>query len=131
MLKTIPPSRYPPGRVTVDDYHRMIEAGVFDQEDHIELIEERIVLKIARGPKHDGVCGLVDEVLRNKLPDNWFSRGPRAVTTNDSEPETDLSIVCGRPGDYRKRPPAPADIGLIVEAAVSSVSFDRNTKCRV
>ncbi|WP_076344624.1 Uma2 family endonuclease [Paludisphaera borealis] len=45
-----------------------------------------------------------------------------------SEPEPDLSIVRGDIDDYTDRHPAPADVGLIVEIADSSLARDRGEK---
>src|SRR5438876_11777475 len=37
---------------TVDDFYRMSEAGIFDQDERVELINGEIVLKPAVGPRH-------------------------------------------------------------------------------
>jgi hypothetical protein len=41
-------------RFTVQDYHRMAEAGIFREDDRLELLEEEIVEIPARGPGHAG-----------------------------------------------------------------------------
>jgi len=45
---------------------------------------------------------------------------------DESEPEPDLGVVQGRPGDYRES--HPARVALAVEVAESSLEFDRERK---
>ena len=46
------------------------------------------------------------------------------------EPEPDLLIVRGKPGDYRIGYPGPDDVALIVEVSDSSLRIDRGDKLR-
>jgi Uma2 family endonuclease len=53
------------------------------------------------------------------------AQGPVALD-DDSEPEPDVTVVCGAPRDYlAEHPSRPA---LIVEVAHSSLAFDRRRK---
>jgi Uma2 family endonuclease len=65
--------------------------------------------------------------LRAILPPGWIVRTQAPILLDDeSEPEPDLVAVPGRPADYRHVHPArPA---LAVEAADSSLVFDREHK---
>ncbi len=40
-------------RFSVDEYHRMIQAGVLTEDDPVELLEGWIVFQMPRGPRHD------------------------------------------------------------------------------
>ena len=66
--------------------------------------------------------------LMRLLPGAWDFRIQAEMTLADSEPEPDLSIVRATPDDYESRHPGPADTGLIIEVADSSLSHDRNVK---
>ena len=123
---------YVPGqRCTVDEYHRLIQAGILTENDNLELLEEQIVPKMSRDPVHDGTIELADEALRSVLPAGWRLRIQCAVTTTESEPEPDIKLVRGSARSWLSRHPGPADAGLIVEVANTSLALDRGVKRRV
>lgn len=115
-------------RFTVDEYHRMIDAGAFDDERPVELLEGWIVYQMGHNPPHDVVVKLVATLVDRALPDGWHTRVQSSITTADSEPLPDLAVVKGNPRDYLARHPGPADIALLVEVADSSLDRDRREK---
>src|SRR4051812_19837687 len=82
-------------RFTVDEYHLMIESGILDETDRVELLEGYVVLKMPRNPPHDGTIDLIQGVLPSVLPGGWFARAQQAITLDNSEPEPDFAIVRG------------------------------------
>lgn len=50
------------------------------------------------------------------------------ITTRDSEPEPDLSVVKDSPRDYFLRHPRPTEIALVVEVSDATLSQDRTLK---
>ena len=48
-----------------------------------------------------------------------------SIPSCDSEPEPDVAVVRGQICDYLDHHPGPADVGLIVEVADSSLTDDR------
>jgi Uma2 family endonuclease len=125
------PPPLPMRRFTVDEYHRMIDAGVFGGDERFELLEGWIVAKLTRKPPHDATIELLTDVLRDRLPAGWRVRVQSAITTADSEPEPDLAVVRGGPRDYLKRHPGPADLAMVVEVADSSLADDRSLEARL
>jgi Uma2 family endonuclease len=125
------PPPYPVKRFTVDEYHRMIQAGVFVDDDRFELLEGWIIPKISRDPPHDALLMLIQEMLFRTLPDGWDLRNQSAITTRESEPEPDFVVVRGGARDYLGRHPGPADIALAIEVAESSLDRDRTLKARI
>jgi Uma2 family endonuclease len=121
---------FPVRRFTVDEYHRLIQAGVLTEEDPVELLEGWIVPKMTRNPRHDVALDQSQEVLRAKLPAGWRLRIHSAITTNDSEPEPDVAVVRGPIRNFLSRHPGPQDIGVLIEISDSSLSHDRNDKGR-
>lgn len=103
----------------------MGEAGVLTEDDRVELLEGVITPKMVHNPPHDGVIMQLEERLRPLLPPGWAIRLQSSLTTSDSEPEPDLAIVRGGARDYFQRHPGPADVGLVVEVADSSLMRDR------
>lgn len=124
-------SPYPIWKLTVQDYHRMIDAGVLGEDDRVELLEGFLVPKMPHNPNHDGTIELLDEVLRKWLPMGWRIRIQSAVTTDDSEPEPDVAVVRGTARSFLQRHPRVGDIGLLIEVADSTLLQDRDDKARL
>ncbi len=118
-------------RFTVDEYHRMIHSGILKEDDPVELLEGWIVAKMPRNPPHDVAVALAQAALSAVLPPAWICRGQSAVTTADSEPEPDVAVVRGPIRRYVTSHPGPADMGLVVEVADSTLTRDRTLKARL
>ncbi|MCK6578687.1 MAG: Uma2 family endonuclease [Anaerolineae bacterium] len=118
-------------RLTVAQYHAMIDAGILTEDDDLELLEGWLVEKMTKNPQHVTTAELIAEAWRAILPTGWFVRQQDPVTTTDSEPEPDVMIVRGAIRDYRDRHPAPQEIGLVVEVADSTLRTDRQWKARI
>lgn len=118
-------------KFTVDEYHRMIDTGILDERDHVELLDGYVVLKMPRNPPHCGTIDLIEDWLTRALPAGWRTRTQRAVTFSGGQPEPDFAVVRGDRRTYLSRRPGPADVGLIIEVADSSLDRDRNEKSRI
>jgi Uma2 family endonuclease len=124
------PAPFPVRRFTVDEYQRLGQIGVLGEDDRVELLEGWIIPKMNLNPPHSVCVQLVDDAVRKQLPAGWCVRIQDAVTTGDSEPEPDVAVVRGAIRDYSDRHPGPADVGLLVEVADTSLARDR-FKCRL
>jgi Uma2 family endonuclease len=111
-------------------YDAMVEAGFLTSEDKVELLENYVVLKMPRNPLHDGTLDLVLSALR-VLPAGWFVRVQQTVVTSDSRPEPDFAVVRGNSRSYLVNHPTPADVGLLIEVANTSVLRDQRDKARI
>lgn len=118
-------------RISVPQYHRMIDSGVLTEDDPIELLEGWLVTKMPRDPLHDGCLLKLQNALFRSLPDEWLVRVQSAVTTKDSEPEPDLAVVSGPEEKYFEHHPRTSEVALIVEIANSSLEDDRLVKGRI
>jgi len=118
-------------RFTVKQYQRMIECGAVTHADKLELLEGYLVRKMSRNPPHDGTIGVMDETLRAAVPPGWYLRTQLTVVLPDSQPEPDFAIARGRSRDYLTHHPTPADLGLAVEVADSSLLRDQQDKARI
>src|SRR5262245_51361037 len=126
-ITCLPPS-WPMRRFSVDEYHRLIEIGLFTEDDRVELLDGWIVWKLPHEPLHDVVLELTDEQIRPHLPPDWRLRVRSAITLSESEPEPDLTIVSGAARLFLRRHPGPADIALVAEVSDASLSRDRVDK---
>jgi Uma2 family endonuclease len=118
-------------RFSVARYQRMVETGILTAEDKVELLENYVVLKMPRNPLHDGTIQRMLENLFPLRPVGWGLRVQSAIVLADSQPEPDFALVRGSAADYQNRHPAPADVGLVIEVADSSLLRDQRDKTRI
>ena len=119
------PSDWPMQRLSVGQYHRLTESGVFTEDDNLELLEGWIISKMAKNPPHDSRVMWTQEVLRKLLPPGWHCRNQCSLDTTDSVPEPDVCVVRGDILDFEDRHPTRDDVTLVVEVADSSLAGDR------
>jgi Uma2 family endonuclease len=114
-------------RWTRKEYDRLIELGVLDEDEPIELVDGQMVVREPQYTPHATATQLVSDALRRVFGRGWHVRVQLPVALDDdSEPEPDVTVVRGSPRDYLDEHPArPA---LIVEVAQSSLGFDRRRK---
>ena len=114
---------------TVEEYHRMNEAGIFAPNERVELLEGRIIWMIAKGTAHRSAVGRIDRLLQDCLKNRALICVQDPVKLNDrSEPEPDISVVKIDPLDYADHHPTPSEVYLIIEVADSSLKLDYETK---
>jgi hypothetical protein len=118
-------------RFSVARYQKMIEAGILTSEDKVELLENYLVLKMPRNPPHDGTIDLISEILTPVVPKGWRLRVQLTIVFAESQPEPDFALVRGSARDYLNRHPAPADVGVLIEVANSSLLRDQRDKTRI
>ncbi len=117
-------------RLSVEQYHRMIECGALTEDDPFELYEGVLVETMPEGPIHAARIMMLIRQLVLALGDApWLLRAQNPITLGDSEPEPDLAIVIG--GDYLDAHPGPGDIAVVIEVSASSLVSDRTTKQRI
>ena len=124
-------SRYPavPRRLlTVDEYHRMAEAGILTHDDRVELIEGELVAMAPIGSEHAAASNSLNRMLVLAVGDHGIvAVGNPVRLGRHSEPQPDFSILKPR-DDYKKVLPRPEDTMLAVEVANTSLNYDRNVK---
>ncbi|MGM0576181.1 MAG: Uma2 family endonuclease [Myxococcota bacterium] len=111
--------------LSVDEYHRMVEAGVLSPDERVELIEGELFEMSPHGPPHASILALLNQSLVRQTPEGWTVRPQLPLTVDDhSEPEPDLAVVADDAADWREVHPATA--ALVVEVADSSLALDRD-----
>jgi Uma2 family endonuclease len=118
-------------RLSVDQYHAMIQAGILQDDDPVELLEGYLVQKMPKKPLHRASTRLLRQALERLIPDGWYVDSQEPITTADSEPEPDITVVRGDTLDYLDRHPSPHEVGLVVEVADATLQRDRGTKKRL
>ena len=109
------------------EYERLIDLGVFQPGEPIELIGGELMVAEPQGAAHYTAIRKSAKALEAAFGPGWEVRteGPIGLD-EDSEPEPDVAVVPGSPEDYsRAHPSRPV---LTVEAAESSLGVDRERK---
>ena len=99
-------SSIPPGpppepvfRLTVQQYHAMIDAGVLTDDDPVELLEGILVFKMPKKPAHRLALRKLIKAIEKLLPDGWFVQSQEPITLSTGEPEPDAAVIRGRDED--------------------------------
>src|SRR5262249_41726717 len=109
------------------EYERLIELGVFQPDERLELIDGLLVVREPQGTRHAAAIRRVLAALRGVFGDAWQIDSPLPLALDeDSEPEPDVAVVPGDALSYRDAHPSRAV--LIVEVAEASYRIDHEYK---
>ena len=116
-------------RFTVDQYYQMVQAGILNEDDRVELIEGEIVEMPPIGPGHAGSVNDLVALFVQGL-------GIRAIVSIQNpvhldeynEPQPDVMLLRPRRDRYRRSHPRPPDVLLLVEVGATSAALDRRLK---
>lgn len=115
--------------LSVSDYHRMAEAGIFSEDQAIELINGEIFDMPPIGSFHAGLVTRLSRLLINKLGEQTIVTVQNPIYLNEfSEPEPDIAILKPRADDYMQSLPTAQEVLLLIEVADSSLHYDRTIK---
>jgi Uma2 family endonuclease len=116
-------------RFTVEQYERMGEAGIFSEDDRVELIEGEIVEMTPIGSRHAGAVNRLIELLTSTVGRRATVAAQNPIRIGGhSEPQPDLVLLRRREDFYAARHPEPADVLLVIEVADTPAGFDRRVK---
>jgi Uma2 family endonuclease len=117
-----------PFRFSSEDYFRLGEIGVLEEDDRVELIDGEIIEMSPEGSRH-GAC--IRRLIRYLVP----RVGKAVVGAQDSLslpgsywPRPDVVVLRPNEDDYEEVHPTHQDALVIVEIADSSLRYDRRVK---
>jgi len=114
-------------RFTRAEYDRLIELGVFQADEDIELIGGELIVGEPQGAPHYTAIRKTAKALEAAFGPGWEVRTEGPIGLDDeSEPEPDVAVVPGSVDDYARVHPSRA--ALTVEVAESSLALDRRHK---
>jgi len=116
-------------RFTVDEYERMGQVGIFNDDDRVELLDGEIVNMTPIGPVHAGAINRVAELLFQRLAGHAMVivQNPLRLAPY-SEPQPDIVVARRRDDYYQLGHPTADDVWLVIEVADSSLHLDRTIK---
>jgi Uma2 family endonuclease len=114
-------------RFTVDDYHRMAEAGILHEDDRVELIEGVIAEMTPIGSRHAACVRELIRLLSRQVSDDVRVDAQNPIRLDEyGEPQPDLAVIRAR--DYWDSLPGPDDVLLLIEVSDTSLAYDREIK---
>ena len=117
---------------TVEEYHRMGEAGSLGEDERVELIEGEIVQMAPIGARHIGCVINATRLFITRLGDRAVVSPQNPVVIRPrSEPQPDLVLLRPRAISYSRERPMSQDVLLAVEVADTTVRYDRVVKARL
>jgi hypothetical protein len=116
-------------RFTVEDYHRLVQAGILSQDARVELIEGQIIDMPPIGPFHGSVTKYLIQIFTDANHGKWMMQVQDPVRLDDqSEPQPDLVLLKKSQDFYRQRHPQPEDVFLLIEISDTTLITDREEK---
>jgi Uma2 family endonuclease len=112
-------------KISLDQYHRMIAAGILAEDDHLELIEGALIVMVPPNPPHAYYVDRLTKALSRIEGFNVRVQNPITLS-DDSEPQPDLALVTEKP--YFDHHPLPEDIHLIIEVSDTTLAKDKQIK---
>jgi len=116
-------------RFTVDDYHRLGEAGIFGEDDRIELLDGDLITMAPIGGEHRTLVDSLTLLFARRAENDRYRVGIQNPVSLDlySEPQPDVVLYAS---SVHGRHPRPEEIYLLVEVADSSLAYDLGPKLK-
>ncbi len=113
-------------RFTVEEFHKMGEAGIFGEDDRVELIDGEVMEMSPAGWRHVWSVNALTMLLASQAQGRYVVSVQNPLTISEhGQPQPDLVLIKDLPPG---RLPTPADSLLAVEVSDSSLAYDRNIK---
>ena len=110
---------------TVPEFHQMGELGWFEGRRAM-LIRGVILEDDAMNPPHAIAGTKTEDLIREYFGRGWHVRVQKPLVLGQTtDPEPDVAVVIGRPGDYTAHPTMAE---LIVEISDTSLRYDTTEK---
>ena len=104
-------------------------AGIFLEDDRVELIDGDVYEMTPIGPTHAGVRGPPERAARLRLLGKARVRTQNPIRLGrHTEPQPDPVAARLRPSHYTDRHPEGDEVLLVIEVADSSLRYDREAK---
>src|SRR5688500_8960036 len=99
---------------TIDEYEKMIEAGVFHEDQRLELIRGEIVEMAPIGLPHEASVRRLTVLLARIFGDTAIVSIQNSLRLpDDTQPQPDVVVLRWRDDFYEGRRPLPQDVLLL------------------
>ena len=114
-------------RFTVDDYHRLGEAGILGEDDRVELLNGDLITMAPIGGEHRTLVDTLNLLFARYAENNRYRIGVQNPISLDPHSEPQPDIVLYDPS-VLGRHPEPGEIFLVIEVADTSLNYDLGPK---
>lgn len=118
----------PVAPLSTEQYLRMIDAGVFDSSDKVELIGGFITPMAPVGPEHNGSLFELTKLFAPVAEKFVIALQAIVAVSEGQVLEPDFAFMAPRADKYMTALPRAADVLLVIESAASSIQSDRHVK---
>jgi Uma2 family endonuclease len=116
-------------RFTVEEYHRMAEAGILGEDDRLELVDGEIVEMAPIGRRHYGRVNRISHLFHRLFGDSVVVHVQNPIVLSEiDQPQPDIALLRWRADYYADVDASAGDALLLVEVADSSLLYDRQVK---
>ncbi len=117
-------------RVNVEQFHRMIDAGVFSDGDRVELIDGEMRDMSPIGPPHRATTDTLTMLFAPPLAGGVAIVSVQGPLMLDDGTEVYPDLMVLKPSDdrYARSNPTAEDVLLVIEVADSSLVLDTGVK---
>jgi Uma2 family endonuclease len=114
---------------SVGDYYTMAAAGLFKEDDRVELIEGEVIEMNPIGSRHAACVGRLTKSCERLAGDFTIVWVQNPVRVDDySEPVPDVTLLKPRDDFYAQANPGPEEVLLLIEVSDSTLEYDRQIK---
>lgn len=115
--------------LSVEEYHKMMEAGILTEDERVELLAGNILSMSPIGSKHIMCVNRLTRLLSAIAGEVAIVSVQNPISLSPlSEPEPDVALWKAPIDRYDTALPQAEDIYLVIEVADSSLSKDREIK---
>lgn len=107
----------------------MAQAGIFSEDDRVELLEGEIFEMSPISSRHASCVSRLNHLLQNRVGGRAIVSVQNPIHLSEySEPQPDIAVLKFRSDFYSLEHPKPEDVLLVIEVCETSAEFDRRVK---
>jgi Uma2 family endonuclease len=115
-------------RWTVEEFHKILDLGYLEGR-RVQLLHGVLIEEGSMSVAHAIAATKVEGLIRDQFKDGHHVRVTKPLVLNViTDPEPDVAVVVGKPGDYTSHPTTAA---LVIEVADSSLNHDLTVKAEL
>ncbi len=118
-------------RFSVEEFNKLGEVGIFDENDRVELLDGEIIVMSPIGSEHAATVLRMGWYFQQRLGEQVLTSTQNPTVIDEfSEPQPDLMLLKLKADFYKRAHPRPDDILLLVEVSDTTLGYDRGPKLR-
>jgi len=115
--------------LTVAEYQQLIEAGIIEEDERVELWDGFLRDMSPVGAKHSAFVGTITRVFNRVFDGQYLVRTQDPIVFSDkTQPQPDVTLLRLQADNYITQLPTVADVVLLVEVSDSTLAFDLGVK---